>query len=624
MTLTVSLRERLREGIQTFLWSLKAERGLLGINLVACLVLFPLMTGMQLSHVREGVQNATIDWYQYNGSSALLVQGMAAAAIELLLILVLIGTLFSYMHSRRALDLLHAVPVGRVPMLLGRWGTSLVVVLLPLFVGCVLNDAVVAANGLAAQAGCTVGLFAKLALPLFAALSFSIFVCVCCGNTFNTILSIIVINLCWPMLLWLSNALLCNILPGFVDDSSALLQAASLPATLFSPGGAALLAPYLLISGEQGASAGGTLLYWLLFGVLVLVAAAVLYRRRKSESAESSFAFPVPKLVIQFLVSTAAALLGGMVLANVYPNLCLQGIALGGLLTFLLLEVIFSRGFHTMKKMLPALGIFVGAWVLVILCVTNDVTGFVTNVPQAADVSSVEVGEFGTTYYMTDVKEVDGRMTGSSHPVPAKVTEESEIQALANAHRSIADDFVSTHKPYTYGIINRTDHPLSLTYHLKNGKTLTRIYYAGSSAHTNENFVRITDLAEVRQSVFAMTLLEPEDLQSVYIFSRNAQTKAQSKKYTLTASEALELQQAILADEDVLKPYTSLFTGKDEKTADDYIEIDTTSNITPKAGSKLEKTLGTTEPVSFGTLNEELPPEAVHLRAFLKEKGILK
>lgn len=618
MTLTASLPERLNEGRKTFFWALKAERGLLGINLVACLLLFPMMTAMQLSHVREGVQGQKITWYNYDFSNALRMQGSAAALLELFVILILIGTLFGYMHDRRALDLLHAVPVGRVPLLLGRWGAALLTVLLPLFVGCAGNDIVVAANGL--QAGGTLRLFLRLAVPLVAALSFSIFVCVCCGNTFNTILSILIINLAWPALFWIGSALLCNTLPGFVDlniGGNSTLYATQPLYTLLSPAGAILSAAFTM-PPVMGAAYW---VWWSVCGVVLLATATVLYCRRKSESAENSFAFAAPKLVIQFLVSAAAALLMGMIFGSTYPDMCLFGVILGGVLTFVLLEVVYSRGFRNFKKMLLPFGVFAAVGAVVILCVSFDVFGFSTQVPQAADVVSADISSYADTErYMTNVKIVDGQQIGTTHTVPCKIYKADEIVELVKAHKAISESFVSSCKPYTYGTARRYDYHVAITYHLKNGKTMQREYFVGTTPQTGEAIKKIQSLSGVRNSIFIVNLLEPEDIQAVFVNGNK-----QGTQKSLSASEALELQKALRADEETLRSYVHLYTGENMEVADTEMNLVTSkSGVTPKAGSELAQVLGTDETVWFDNLYYPLPQKAVHTRAFLKEKGMLK
>lgn len=618
MTLTASLPERLNEGRKTFFWALKAERGLLGINLVACLLLFPMMTAMQLSHVREGVQGQKITWYNYDFSNALRMQGSAAALLELFVILILIGTLFGYMHDRRALDLLHAVPVGRVPLLLGRWGAALLTVLLPLFVGCAGNDIVVAANGL--QAGGTLRLFLRLAVPLVAALSFSIFVCVCCGNTFNTILSILIINLAWPVLFWIGSALLCNTLPGFVDlniGGNSTLYATQPLYTLLSPAGAILSAAFTM-PPVMGAAYW---VWWSVCSVVLLATATVLYCRRKSESAENSFAFAAPKLVIQFLVSAAAALLMGMIFGSTYPDMCLFGVILGGVLTFVLLEVVYSRGFRNFKKMLLPFGVFAAVGAVVILCVSFDVFGFSAQVPQAADVVSAEIGGRGyVNNFSTNVHMVDGYPVGTSHMALCKIHKADEIAELVKEHKIITDSFSSACKPYSFGTVKRFEYNMTITYHLKNGKTMRREYFVGTTPQTGKAIQKIQSLSGFKNGIYVVNLLEPEMIQAVSVDGNE-----QAVQKSLSVSEALELQKAIQADEDQLKPYVNLYTGKDMGDADVHVNLVTPkSGVTPKAGSELAQVLGTDETVWFDNLYYPLPQEAVHTRAFLKEKGMLK
>ena len=156
-------------------------------------------------------------------------------------------------------------------------------------------------------------MLAVLVLMQFAALAFSVFLCVCCGNTANTVLSILAINVGWCLLVLFGTLYLEQSLPGLPDYLGSMIGSflfGSPVFGLFSPAAAGFAS--LVIAARTGAAYSPELfVWWAVFGVALFFLSLWLYQRRRSEAAGESFAFAVPQVVIRTFIALAAAILFG-------------------------------------------------------------------------------------------------------------------------------------------------------------------------------------------------------------------------------------------------------------------------------------------------------------------------
>lgn len=222
----------------------------------------------------------------------------------------------------------------------------------------------------------------------------------------------------------------------------------------------------------------------LIITAVFFVGALMLYRRRKAEMTGKPFAFRPFFYVILFVVSACTAMmLSGFesdTKRSVVPIIC------GTAVVYIMLEIASNRGLKNIKELgyicLRCLVIGGLGAAVYFIPIFSDIFGRVYTVPEAEDVVSVDVSYAGTF--------------GDAVSVPVNITDSTEISRIISAHRmqleayrAVSENealyFNSGNYPedYTYtrySGLSRADngslYDFAVTYHLKNGKTLSRYY----------------------------------------------------------------------------------------------------------------------------------------------------
>ena len=192
-------------------------------------------------------------------------------------------------------------------------------------------------------------------------------------------------------------------------------------------------------------------------GVALLALSLVMYRRRKLESAGDFIAVsplaPVFSVVFTLCVGAVFALFGELVNSNFTPYL-LVGLLVGWFAGRMLLQrtvKVFSG------KNFLHMGILVGAVLLSIGLTVIDPLGITRWTPKPEQVASLSISDNPNYYHF------EGELT---------VEDPEDIQTLINIHKYVIQKGDSR----VYG----TDHSVNLyfTYHLKDGRTVSRNYFA--------------------------------------------------------------------------------------------------------------------------------------------------
>ena len=179
---------------------------------------------------------------------------------------------------------------------------------------------------------------------------------VCSGTTFDMVISIVVVNITYPLMILLGRATAGMIIPGMSMD----LDFQSIPYTALSP----FVASYLpLIYGSLEADTFPSvafLIWWLILSIVMIVSALYLYRSRKSECAESNYAFPIPKTLIRFVATTAAGLAGALIFHSTFGSTTsfFVGLFVASIIAHIIAEAVYGRGFKGLKKSFAYYGIF--------------------------------------------------------------------------------------------------------------------------------------------------------------------------------------------------------------------------------------------------------------------------
>ena len=273
------------------------------------------------------------------------------------------------------------------------------------------------------------------------------------------------------------------------------------------------------------ASAWRSLLVYGIAALVLLAAGALLYRIRRSEASGDTLAFRPLRPVVRWAVGLLGGLGLGLVLAEMLSctgntQALLACIVTLGLVCMIGTQMLIARTPRVFGKLWPELLALCIALVALCLCIRADVFGFERRIPQTDQVESVEVYHRG--------------IYGSA----AKITDPREIDAIVQAHRYLADCAAKDNLDSDW----RWRNTISITYHLKNGGTLSRRYQ-----------LRNEDLTAVR------AMLESETFRrSLVLDSVNVNAEALRHGYInnsdkdlirdLSAQECKLLYQTLLED----------------------------------------------------------------------------
>ncbi|MCC8098989.1 MAG: hypothetical protein LIO78_02850 [Clostridiales bacterium] len=420
---------------------------------------------------------------------------------------------FSYLHSRRATDLYAALPIRRTPMLMGGILANLLQLFLPLAatlglvqaIGWGYGDLVYPFSGILIWEA-----FGLLVLGLTATYLLFLFMIAISGTLLDTVFSFAVLSVSWP-LLWLIMDTICEqVLPGYVSDLNMNLCFALVPLVgtmlpffdfdslyCFPDGITNTTAPAVDTAALPYTPSLGWLAWWLLFVVVLLVVLVVVFRIRKSEYAESTHTFSLPRGFFRMICSAVGGLVLAYLCSAIFPSNVVFLVAglLGTFLTHLFAQAIWCRGLRGFAKTLPSyllLLVLMGTagWMVV-----NDVPGYVTYLPDASEVASVEIsgdvltdGHNTLDYYLstwdTGITAVmtNGETESYSYLYPELRSSES-IAAVRAVHSAVLEQLSGPYLPFSEEEEEGTLY-LIITYTLKDGSTVARRYWDISASDT--------------------------------------------------------------------------------------------------------------------------------------------
>lgn len=446
----------------------------------------------------------------------------AAIWIHLIFGIVLAMALFSYLSSARGTYGMHSFPASR--------GCQFRTHLLSC-VGCVAVSNVLICL-LSAQSGGT-HWGASLSWLVFSLVTFllffslGVFCCMLCGWLPAMAVAYGAVNCVVIFCRILADAMCSTFYPSYND-------------TAFSMGRDHIvvwLTPVLRLhqnlyevynNGSGPLLSAGTWKSLLVYGIVALVllaAGALLYRIRRSEASGDTLAFRPLRPVVRWVVGILGGLGLGLVLAAILsctkntPAL-LACIVTLGLACMIVTQMLIARTPRVFGKLWPELLALCAVLLALTLCIKADLFGFERRIPQTDQVESVEV--YQRAIY------------GSK----ARITDPEEIGAIVQAHRYLADCAAKEN----LGSDWLGKNTISITYHLKNGGTLSRQYQLRNEDRTavramleSETFRRSLVLDDVNVNADA--------LRHGYITNF-----AKERRRELTAQECRLLYQTLLED----------------------------------------------------------------------------
>lgn len=380
--------------------------------------------------------------------------------------------LFRFMHNKRSTDFYHALPISRTAMFFGRFLAGFTILAVPMVICCCTTAIVlVCVQGKANILGMpysTVFLYLLyLLIIILITYAFTVFIAVCSGTTFNAIISAVAIGIAYPIFMYLLIIMVNSLLPGFTLEGFTTILTAG------SPYMASFVPVFFIAYTSQGITMSADMIaffvWWACITVVMIAASWLLYRARKSENAEGRKAYPVPQIIIRTVVSGAVGIgLGYILHATLGGTVAFfAGVVIGAVIAHIIIEVLYARGFRTLLKSLPYLAGFLVLFGIYYAILATGCFGYDTKVPLANQVESVDLDLDNTT--ANEILDVNGKTIGTVTPV--HLQDRTSIEAVISWHQATVDENREKHYPY-----QMSDHMFSgkVTYHLKDGSTLTR------------------------------------------------------------------------------------------------------------------------------------------------------
>lgn len=492
MTLITSFTKRsMRAFASIFRFSLRKNTGSLLLYGFLQMVLLPLILLIHLMNAvaNHGMYSVTLDIYLPAAFSDCLRLLFPLGAVPLMLVFVIVFSiqLFRYMHGKRSVDLFHALPVGRTPLLLGKYCAGLFSLIVPFLCNillCLLIGAFYGALGSSTTAFLLhyVLWFLLMTISCF---TFAMLIAVCSGTTMEMMVSGTLISVSWPLAVLLVMLLIEELLPGYIPgyDITAI--------TALSPVIAAFVpfaAPLLVLTGTDTISFWFTA-WWIFLPVVMLVTAVFTYRRRKSEAAENPLSFPVLKILIR-LVTTFAAGLGFGFLMYMFFGLeqsFFIGALAGSIAAHIVAEALYARGFKGMLKSFRWYAVPVVLFVVLYLSLSTGLFGYDIRIPPEEQIASAKIS-IPQNFYHAEVTDTEGYYYSYDYNQGSFSKEDGTLltdllpstddpvllKMITTLHQTAVENNRSLSYPYRLGAFQPWSDTIEIEYSLKNGTVFSR------------------------------------------------------------------------------------------------------------------------------------------------------
>lgn len=374
----------------------------IGIVILVTLFLLLVCPSYVLIHINNSLATSNNGFYQIDRITQSVAVGITLVTSGVAAILCFIN--FSYLYSKKAGDVFHALPLTRNELLFSRFLASVVPLMIPLIL-CYSSLLVMT---LSPKINGSIQLiiisFALNLLIMLMTAAVSLIFIVCAGNVFDLILSFLGINVGLILLVFV-----------FADMSDAFLKGfyygdiGKMPYYV-SPFYFAVFSLTELFANFNPTSNINPVKYAVIFGakligiiIVSLIITALLYNRRKAESSGRAYAFRPVYVICAVIVSMIGAYcLGAIFGDNEYkaPVFWIFA-AIGSALTAVTFGAITDRGFKNSKRSLItavcSFGLLAAATVLLYL----GFFGYSSRIPSKGKIESASVG-FSNNFIESD------------------------------------------------------------------------------------------------------------------------------------------------------------------------------------------------------------------------------
>ncbi len=376
---------------------------------------------------------------------------------------------WSYLHSPRAVGMMHSLAVNRTCLFITSTLSGLAMLLIPyVVVGAML--CLFAASFGALPVGAVLLTILTVILDNLLFFGMATLCAHVGGNLIATVVYYLLLNFAVPVLDMLVTSLAGRFLFGFSDTVSDFSQWFAPLVSLMEK------VDVVYLDYEQKAYNHMPSIenYWLIVvygivGVLMLALSWLLYRIRRSESAGDVVAFAWLRPVFRFGVSIVSSLTLGRVLYEVFWVSLVSsrpsGIAviiymsIGAVVGYYIASMLLEKTLRVFKGSLKNVGIVVAVTTALCLCVSLDIFGVENYVPEVDEISKVSVT--GVLDFTCDAEEMP-----------------EVVEELCLLHGEIIEEknYVESLDEFSYYNEEISWRYITFRYTLKNGSTVTREY----------------------------------------------------------------------------------------------------------------------------------------------------
>lgn len=564
--------------------ALRRSIGYFGLLSVLLLIFYPFqyalrvfreLTESQQSWIASGGSLMEVSHLTGMGFQHTLVSAVFYTLILLVAPIVLALVLNSYMHSKKAADVYHSLPVKRGTILGINTMVAMTIITIPVL-AC--NLLVILFQTI--KFGFHPFLAGQILIDMCGWLIISLFVyvitaivCTQVGTTFDSFIFSGILMVAIPVVLGIYTGLSTIFLYGFepnqvfVETLLDLCPLSVMPTRL-------AFSNYVTETGFDAMSAEQSALLthsniaigvYLVLAIALLFLAKYLYRRRNSEQAETTTSKGFLQVIIKFLGTLIGGISVGLLFFSVNGGTSessnmtfVMWSLIGGILIYTIIEVILNRGFKSVIKSIPlGVGMVAVMSASTIVFLTGGF-GYENRVPDIDAVDSIEISYMGRFDDFAHVYETSPDADNSNHYYlsvdSVTLPNPEQISTVLDYHKEMV-----AHKYDKYGNaqdIKGAYANTTITYRLKNGKSMQRNYNFTSvqtlmklaSLETNAEFLAQTNPAFIAQP----------DMISKWTITNAFGTNKMEKIFSEQQSAALlKAMQADLLDqttEDLLHP----------------------------------------------------------------------
>lgn len=414
------------------------------------LVAIPILTLINYRGFLYGNQphKTTEMLYQAQTDSQFVIIAIFAAAILSAMLI------FSFLYKDNAVSMFHSLPVRRSTHLFTSFLAGLTLLLLPLILSQGSTILISLCIGEPQLALLHLKLLGGYAVLTFIFFTIAVFSAMLAGNAVAVPVIYGIIHCLSYSVLLLFNVFIQYFLFGIESVNVDLFSKLS-PIGYFYERFTRIQATATLTKASQISINVSGLFWYALVALVLLLLSLILYKKRSLECAGDILAYKKTSILFQILYAAGTGLIGMALITQFFDNddvstvILILSFVIGSVFGFLGSRMLIFKRFFVFKESFVPFIVYGICAVGLMLFINLDLFGIENKIPKTEEIASISVD------YMDEI------------------TDEAFFKDVTSLHRQILQN-----KKYIQSHQHDYDNArwMSMTYQLKNGKTLSRVY----------------------------------------------------------------------------------------------------------------------------------------------------